>query len=90
MSTVLRTSYPIAKKDYSCDACHWLNEGGLPDGMTISEIKTFIRAKRDGFKIKAGQKYVKVVQIWCGDFSVFKARPEIDDICKKYDIYEEP
>jgi hypothetical protein len=90
MATLLSQSTPIAKKDHPCDACHWLNEGGFPDGVTISEIKAYIRAKRDGFKIKKGQKYIKHVQIWCGDFSVFKARPEIDAICHKYELYEEP
>ena len=89
MSTVLSITHPIATKDYDCDACVWLDNGGLPEAMNFTEAKQWIRAKHDGFKIKKGQKYIKVAQIYSGDFCTFRARPEIDAICRKYDIYED-
>lgn len=89
MSTVLSETFPVARKDYPCGACEWLNEGGLPD-MTFSEAKLYIKARRDGFKIKTGQKYVKQANIFSGDFCCFRARPEMHELCLKYDIYEEP
>lgn len=88
MTTVLRTSKPIAKKDYPCNACAWILNGGLPDGMKYSDVKKYIFARRDKFKILKGQRYFKQVQIYDGEFVVFRARPEINDICLKYDIYE--
>ena len=90
MSQVLSETHPIARKDYPCDACCWLINGGLPDNMTLTEAKAFVRARRDGFKIKAGQRYLKQYNIFGGEAQCFRARPEIDAICHKYDIYEEP
>jgi len=90
MATVLSEKMPIAKKDHQCDACIWLSEGGLPFGITISEMKMFIKARRDKFKIKKGMKYIKQANLFGGEFCCFKARPEIHEICLKYDIYEEP
>ena len=89
MSTILSIKHPVAKKVHSCDACTWLNEGGLPDGMKYSEVKKYIIARREGFKIKVGTKYVKIAQIYNGDFCTFRARPEIDELCHKYDVYQD-
>ena len=89
MSQVLSETHPIARKDYPCGACEWLLKGGLPD-LKYSEAKLWIKAQREGFKIKAGTRYLKQANIFGGDFCCFRARPEINELCMKYDIYEEP
>jgi hypothetical protein len=88
MSIVLGETQPTAKKDYPCDACEWLLNGGYPEGMTISEWRSIVRAKRNGWKIKAGQKYIKQAGIYEGDFYCTRSIPEIHAICLKYDVYE--
>jgi len=92
MSITLRESTPVARKFHSCQACEWLL---MDDGWRInnefkfSELRAVVRAKQNGWRIVAGQKYINAVVIWDGDFGVFKAIPEIDAICHKYKIYGE-
>lgn len=88
MSIVLSDTQPIAKKDYHCDACAWLLNGGFPEGMKISEWRSIVKAKRNGWKVKVGQKYLRQTGIYDGDFYCTKSIPEIHEICLKYDVYE--
>ena len=80
---------PIARKDYHCNACDWLDtylNGGI---FSFAEYRLIVKAKRDGWRIKAGQRYVKVEGKWDGEWSIFRARPEINEICQKHSIYAE-
>lgn len=79
---------PIAKKDYSCDACVWLFESDYRYGLTISEYRSIIKAQRNSYKIKVGQKYIYQASICYGDFCTFRAIPEIFDICIKYEMFD--
>ena len=47
------------------------------------------KAVAEGCKILKGQRYIKVSGKREGEFAVFRARPEIDAICKKYELYRE-
>jgi hypothetical protein len=85
---LLRSSNPIARRDYACDACVWLFESNYRYGLTISEYRSIVKAKRNDFKIKAGSKYVYQCCKNYGDFYVFRAIPEIHAICLKYDMYD--
>ena len=85
---VVETRYQKAKKDYICNACEWLFETELID-FTIAEYRAMVRAKRNGYMIKKGERYLRQVNVCGGDFMVFKAIPEIDEICQKYDIYQD-
>ena len=90
MSRIIRTSYPIANKEHECMASVWLTEcGESPSylGMTISETKHWVKARQNRYKIIKGQKYLNTVQVWDGEFGVFKAIPEIHELCLKYDLY---
>lgn len=90
MSIVLRNSSPAARKDYECSACDWIiNYGGDFTDFSFGERKAIIRAKRNKYQIKKGSIYLYQVNIWCGDFNIFRAIPEINDICLNHDIYEE-
>ena len=84
--TVLREEYPVARKDYHCDACYQLLQGmAYPDDFTEEEVITLAQAKADGWKIKKGQQYVKQVNKY-DDIYTFRARPEVLKIYFKYDI----
>jgi len=85
--TVLREEYPIARKDYNCSACEWIRED-LRD-FTFAEFREIVRAKRNGWKIKKGQRYIKQINICDGDFCVYKAIPEIHDICIENDLFDD-
>lgn len=79
---------PRARKDYRCDACELLRSIGFDCG-TPEEAKFIDQAKADGYQILKGQRYRKISGIWEGSSSVFRARPQIDDICIKYGLYDE-
>ena len=85
------TTEQVARKDYSCDAWGWLDNDDWREftSLTFSERKAIVRAKRNGFKIKAGERYIKTAGKWGGEFCTFRAIPALNDICKKYDVYED-
>jgi hypothetical protein len=88
MITTLSEYYYIACKDYDCVACIWLNEVGRIDFFNLlSEYRSYLKAKSNGFKIREGEKYIVQNNVDNGTFYVFKAIPEIHDICLKYDLY---
>ena len=84
-----------ARKEYECMAWIWLsNDEPEPGQFTFSELRSIAKAKINHGKILKGEKY-----LWARVFSIdtyghdrfpitFRAIPEIDAICKKYDIYQ--
>lgn len=90
---LLNESRPVAKKAYHCNACEFLHNV-LNDSafiFTIGEYRAIVKAKRNGWKITAQQRYLKQVQVdpTARQIFVFRAIPEIDDLCWKYDLYPE-
>lgn len=79
-----------ARKDHECMACIYLTESGILDEgeLSFSEFREVVKAKRDGFKIKAGQGYIRQFVKCGGDVATVTVRPEIHDICIKYDLYD--
>jgi len=84
------TTKPKARKDYHCCAWEWLADCDWSefDQLTFSERKAIVRAKRNNFMIKRGDIYTKTTGKYEGEFVVFRAIPELNAICKKYDIYD--
>lgn len=83
------TETVTASKDYPCNACVWLRNADLRGELSFAELRKVALAKRDGWKIKKGQKYLKTTGKWDGDFDTVRSRPEIDDICRDHEVYEE-
>jgi hypothetical protein len=87
----LKSEIHTARKNYRCDACNWLEIEELRRNfhLTISEWRSIIKARNNGYKILKGEKYEYNVNIQDGDFQVFRCIPEINDICLKYELYPE-
>ena len=83
----LRNEEPIARKDYWCDASEYVRESLSQTEFTYAEYREIVKAKRQGWKIKAGQKYVKQVQSDGGEIITYRAIPTMNDLCYKYDLF---
>ena len=84
-------SYPVAKRDYRCEASDFLcsySESDLKSDLSESEFLDYIRAKSERFKIIKGTRYKKITGKFDGEWAVFKARLDIDEICSRNDYYE--
>lgn len=81
-----KTTYPIAKKNYHCEASDWVDNGCLDD-ISKADMATIKKAKEEGFKILLGTKYLKTTGKWDGEFSIYRCRIDLHDICIKYGIY---
>ncbi|MBL4833607.1 MAG: hypothetical protein JKY26_06485 [Pseudomonas sp.] len=90
MTTLLRESRPVARKEYECDAAEWYINSNLgrhdfePEDWAIIE-----KASAERFKILPGLPYVRQSGIYEGELCTFKARIDMHGICLKYEIYEE-
>lgn len=92
MSTLLSESKPRARKDHDCSACEFLTvDDWWRSGkeFSFSELRSIVKAKENNWKIKKGEKYIRQALVQDGDFFQFKAIPEIDNICHKYNLYED-
>ena len=89
MAYLINEITPIARKDYYCMACDWINNGigfnGI--GFSFSEYREIVKAKQNGFKIKKGEKYIRQFLNDGGGCYEFIAKQSIHDICVKHDLY---
>jgi hypothetical protein len=72
-------------------AADWLDQ--IDDGedwMESQDWATVLRYRAAGNLIRPGDRYLyQVTKDWAGELCVFRAIPALDEICWKYDIYEE-
>lgn len=87
MSVLISESRPIARKPHRCGAYEWIMETYEDGSFTYQELRQIAKVRRNKGMIMPGQKYIRQAQIYEGDFCVFKALPDMDEICRKYDIY---
>lgn len=86
------TTVQKANKEYHCDAASWIKNSDVGTNdfdFTEKDLATVKKAKSENWKIKKGTIYIKTTGMWDGEFSVFKARIDLNEICINYDIYEE-
>lgn len=85
MRTLLRHEYQIARKDYNCDGCRDLLYVGVDGmGLTISELREVVKAKRQQYKILPGQRYLKQVTVDNGTIYTWRCLPEIHEIMNNH------
>lgn len=88
METISETR-PRARKNHICNACEWINRDLSNCQMTFSEAKEYVKAMRNGFKIKKGELYVKQFNKDGGDTWTYKAIPAMHAIAIKYDVFDD-
>lgn len=85
-----RVTKPKARKKYNCDAIDWILNAGL-DAFDFSdeELAIIKKAEAEKWKIFKGTEYVKCEGRYDGEWCVFRARKDIDQICQDHDAYSE-
>lgn len=78
-----------ARKNYPCEAWHWINNSMSIGDLTPEEQKVVEKARAEGFTIPAGTKYKHCWGIWEGCWTSFRCRIDLDEVCLKYGLYEE-
>lgn len=87
---IIKVTQRTARKQHECNACLFLFQGEYRDfGATFSEYRKIALARQVNGKILPGEKYEEVFVEDCGAVGVFRQKPEIDEICRKYDFYWE-
>lgn len=91
MTTVIRQSYPVARKPHECNACLYIRDALDDRSMKfeISDLRKIVLARRSGWYIQPGERYL--LQVQADDGNVFNVccKPEMDDICRRYNLYPE-
>lgn len=91
MISIIHESKPTARKEYNCDACNFLfNLSDICElGLSLSEYRSVAKAIQNNYRIQKGSKYVRQFNTDGSEAWTFRAIPEINDICLKFDLYEE-
>lgn len=59
------------------------------DGIfTYAELRSIVKMRKQGGLILPGQRYRRQVNTYDG-FGVYKGSVELDNICKKYDLFDD-
>lgn len=85
---LISDSTPIARKEYHCDASGIVREYIQEGIFSIAEYRQIVKAKRQGYRILPGQQYVKQEAAESGTIRVWRAIPDMHDLCIKYDLYD--
>lgn len=87
---ILSVKQRIARKEHKCNACLFLFEADYRNlGATFSEYRQIAKARMLNGKIMPGEKYEEVFFEDAGAVGTFKQKPDIHDICQRYDLYFE-
>lgn len=91
MYRVLRESVYTASKEYDCDASEWLQcEDFMINpkdyGVTFSDMRKLVKIRQENYKILKGTKYIYQVALFDGLFQVTRARIDVAEICKEYEL----
>lgn len=81
------TTIQRASKDYHCDASDWLQNDCIED-FTEEEQAIYHKAESEGFKILKGTLYTKTTGKYEGEFGVFRARIDLNNICLGSGVYD--
>ena len=91
MDRVLTSGLVQARKHYPCDACYWwVRSGyGLDDCETSEQRLIVEAAQANKWKILPGQKYLKVVGIWEGALTTYRAMPGMQTVLRELGLDED-
>jgi hypothetical protein len=89
---ILRQTTRKARKQHECNACSFLFSDGeyhRSIGATISEYRSIAAALAVNGKILPGETYTEVAYVYEGSVGMYRHKPDINDICEKYNLYPE-
>lgn len=77
-----------ARKEHDCDASHWVSESNFGEiDFDKEDWEIIQKAKSENWKIKKGDEYIFCKGKHDGEFTVTRARLDLNKICIKYDLY---
>lgn len=89
MCKVIAEQTRIAHKAYEDMASVWLTNSDVQASeLTFAERRAVVRARRDGWNIKPGQRYLDQSFKQDGEVMRIRYRPDIHRICIRLDLYE--
>lgn len=92
MDHTISVTRRTARKEHECNACLWLFNSPArlyrDFGGTISEYRAVAKAKAQKGMIVPGEQYYEVVGVFEGEVIRVRQKPDIHDICMKYNFYE--
>lgn len=87
---VFNTSRPVAKRSHECSACRIINESEEALlKMNETQKSIYLKAKTLNFMIVKGEEYIKIEYKKNDEFKTYKARPEMDRLCKALNLFTE-
>ena len=91
---VLSHAIRTARKEYRCNACEWIVNCDIMDfpsdyGVTFSDKRKLVKIRQERYKILKGTKYIDYNIKDGGEISNVKSRLDANDICQKYELYED-
>jgi hypothetical protein len=86
---VISSGTRVARKDYHCEACDWLDNSCIEGEMEPEDEFLWQKIQQEGCKISKGEEYYFVTGSIGGEISTFKARIDANNLCNKYDLYQE-
>jgi len=88
MWDLAKDSKPVARKEYKCQAWPWIDNGISFDDLDATEKEVIEKARKEGFKILKGTRYLRVDGKWDGEFTTYRARLDLQKICDDHEIQE--
>tara|TARA_R110000851_G_scaffold205271_2_gene357273 strand:- start:448 stop:723 length:276 start_codon:yes stop_codon:yes gene_type:complete len=77
-----------ARKTYHCEASEWIDNSGLEErDFSAKEWAIIENARSENYEIRIGAIYLKIKGKWEGEFSIFRARIDLDKICEDHNLY---
>lgn len=86
----IRDTPRTARKDHPSEGWEYLDESDyMHYGLTFTEYRAVIAAKRNNWKILKGEVYTERVGTWEGEICHQRLIPAIDAILHKYDMWRD-
>ncbi|HCH7782786.1 hypothetical protein N0754_18830 [Pseudomonas aeruginosa] len=91
MADQVRSEIRVAKLSHPCMASHWFEQSGLgQQDLDPAEWASVLHARSANGQIEPGQQYLYQVNRDSENaLVVFKARLEMNAICRRYGLYPE-
>lgn len=87
---LIRNEFRVARKHHECGAYYWFDRSNYGQRDVDADDWLVIEAARvDGGRILPGMQYIHQVTVDGGEFTEFKCRKDMHDICLRYDLYPE-